>query len=199
MVNLWMSWGDRIRIGSGSADATWPSRIVSVRGGSRFLQNVSVSAASHSSRGSIRYHGAIAIDSLNSHPPHGSQIAMWGAGRVISVDRIAGPSRPACRALLLSPLSRPALRTRHVRQIKPYYAVLLPPKRLLSTSAAAPRPDPSPSSPSPTKHPAESPAYDRLRPIIDSFEAPVEWAVAYGSGVFAQANQKPGEVSKLLK
>jgi hypothetical protein len=39
-------------------------------------------------------------------------------------------------------------------------------------------------------------AFDRLRPVIDSFEGPVDWAVAYGSGVIHQANRVPsGEVS----
>lgn len=38
-------------------------------------------------------------------------------------------------------------------------------------------------------------AYDRLRPVIDSFKGPVDWAVAYGSGVIHQANRPAsGEV-----
>lgn len=34
----------------------------------------------------------------------------------------------------------------------------------------------------------EQRAYDRLRPIIDALPGPVDWAVAYGSGVRHQAN-----------
>lgn len=37
-------------------------------------------------------------------------------------------------------------------------------------------------------------AFDRLRPVIDSFEGPVDWAVAYGSGVIHQANRSPAGV-----
>ena len=32
----------------------------------------------------------------------------------------------------------------------------------------------------------------RLRPLIEHFEAPVDYAVAYGSGVIHQANRAPG-------
>jgi len=39
---------------------------------------------------------------------------------------------------------------------------------------------------------AQQTAYARLRPIIDTFEAPIEWAVAYGSGVVHQANEALG-------
>ncbi|WVQ98103.1 hypothetical protein IAU59_005225 [Kwoniella sp. CBS 9459] len=47
---------------------------------------------------------------------------------------------------------------------------------------------------SPNKLPPDQQAsYDRLRPIIDTFEAPIDWAVAYGSGVMKQAQVKPGD------
>lgn len=32
-------------------------------------------------------------------------------------------------------------------------------------------------------------ARERLRPLIDTFEAPIDYAVAYGSGVIHQANR----------
>jgi len=35
----------------------------------------------------------------------------------------------------------------------------------------------------------EKAGYARFRPVIDAFEAPVDLAVAYGSGVIAQANK----------
>lgn len=38
-------------------------------------------------------------------------------------------------------------------------------------------------------HPAT--AYDRLRPVISTFQAPIDWAAAYGSGVLPQASYKP--------
>lgn len=34
-------------------------------------------------------------------------------------------------------------------------------------------------------------AYDRLRPVISTFRAPIDWAAAYGSGVLPQASYKP--------
>lgn len=34
-------------------------------------------------------------------------------------------------------------------------------------------------------------AYEHLRPVVDSFSAPIDWAVAYGSGVMHQANRSP--------
>lgn len=34
-------------------------------------------------------------------------------------------------------------------------------------------------------------AYDRLRPVISTFQAPIDWAAAYGSGVLPQASYKP--------
>jgi hypothetical protein len=37
-------------------------------------------------------------------------------------------------------------------------------------------------------NPAQQKAYARLRPVVDSFRAPIDWAVAYGSGVINQAN-----------
>ncbi|WRT64727.1 uncharacterized protein IL334_001661 [Kwoniella shivajii] len=40
-------------------------------------------------------------------------------------------------------------------------------------------------------------SYHRLRPIIDTFEAPIDWAVAYGSGVMKQAKAKPGDPPSL--
>ncbi|WWC86869.1 uncharacterized protein L201_001748 [Kwoniella dendrophila CBS 6074] len=40
-------------------------------------------------------------------------------------------------------------------------------------------------------------SYDRLRPIVDDFEAPMDWAVAYGSGVMKQAQVKPGDPPSL--
>lgn len=39
---------------------------------------------------------------------------------------------------------------------------------------------------------AQQRAYDRLHPVIAQFEAPVDLALAYGSGVVAQANAAPG-------
>ncbi|EIW71241.1 hypothetical protein TREMEDRAFT_16117, partial [Tremella mesenterica DSM 1558] len=36
-------------------------------------------------------------------------------------------------------------------------------------------------------------SYYRLKPVIDSFEAPIDWAVAYGSGVIRQANRSPSD------
>ncbi|RXK34749.1 hypothetical protein M231_07991 [Tremella mesenterica] len=36
-------------------------------------------------------------------------------------------------------------------------------------------------------------SYNRLKPVIDSFEAPIDWAVAYGSGVIRQANRSPSD------
>ncbi|WWD21524.1 hypothetical protein CI109_106010 [Kwoniella shandongensis] len=41
--------------------------------------------------------------------------------------------------------------------------------------------------------PAQQVSYDRLRPVIDTFEAPIDWAVAYGSGVMKQAKRKEGD------
>lgn len=35
-------------------------------------------------------------------------------------------------------------------------------------------------------------AYYQLRPVVDAFKAPVDLAIAYGSGVVAQANAAPG-------
>ncbi|OCF45840.1 hypothetical protein I317_00328 [Kwoniella heveanensis CBS 569] len=51
----------------------------------------------------------------------------------------------------------------------------------------------SPSSESQKLPPEQQASYDRLRPIIDTFEAPIDWAVAYGSGVMKQAQVKPGD------
>ncbi|WWD00626.1 hypothetical protein V866_007561 [Kwoniella sp. B9012] len=45
--------------------------------------------------------------------------------------------------------------------------------------------------------PDQQASYDRLRPIIDTFEAPIDWAVAYGSGVMKQAQVKPGDPPSL--
>jgi len=39
---------------------------------------------------------------------------------------------------------------------------------------------------------AQQTAHARLRPIVDTFNAPIDWAVAYGSGVVHQANASPG-------
>ncbi|KAK8847438.1 hypothetical protein IAR55_005296 [Kwoniella newhampshirensis] len=41
--------------------------------------------------------------------------------------------------------------------------------------------------------PAQQASYARLRPVIDTFEAPIDWAVAYGSGVIKQAERKEGD------
>lgn len=43
--------------------------------------------------------------------------------------------------------------------------------------------------------PSQRKAYGRLRPVIDSFAAPIDWAVAYGSGVVHQANASADTVS----
>jgi translocator assembly and maintenance protein 41 len=43
----------------------------------------------------------------------------------------------------------------------------------------------------------EQRAYDSLRPIIDALPGPVDWAVAYGSGVRHQANTDPTGVRLL--
>ncbi|OCF76975.1 hypothetical protein I204_02684 [Kwoniella mangroviensis CBS 8886] len=48
-----------------------------------------------------------------------------------------------------------------------------------------------------TLPPDQQASYDRLRPIIDTFEAPIDWAVAYGSGVMKQAQVKPGDPPSL--
>ncbi|WWC59516.1 uncharacterized protein I303_102072 [Kwoniella dejecticola CBS 10117] len=45
--------------------------------------------------------------------------------------------------------------------------------------------------------PDQKASYDRLRPIVDTFEAPIDWAVAYGSGVMKQAQTKPGDPPSL--
>ncbi len=66
--------------------------------------------------------------------------------------------------------------------------------RRLSSSAT-----PRPTEPQTSLTEAQRTAYTRLRPIIDKFEAPIDWAVAYGSGVVHQANATPGvRVSLLL-
>jgi len=57
--------------------------------------------------------------------------------------------------------------------------------RFNSTSA------PSPSSDLATKQDPHETARIRLKPLIDDFEAPIDYAVAYGSGVIHQAN-RPG-------
>lgn len=44
---------------------------------------------------------------------------------------------------------------------------------------------------------AQQRAFDNLRPVIEQFDAPIDLALAYGSGVIAQANAAPG-VRKLL-
>ncbi|WWC67994.1 uncharacterized protein I206_101913 [Kwoniella pini CBS 10737] len=41
-------------------------------------------------------------------------------------------------------------------------------------------------------------SYNQLRPLIDTFEAPIDWAVAYGSGVMKQAQTKPGDSPSLV-
>ncbi|OWZ33143.1 mitochondrial matrix protein import protein [Cryptococcus neoformans c45] len=38
---------------------------------------------------------------------------------------------------------------------------------------------------------AKPTAYGRLRPVISTFQAPIDWAAAYGSGVLPQASYKP--------
>ncbi|WVW78409.1 hypothetical protein I302_100363 [Kwoniella bestiolae CBS 10118] len=48
-----------------------------------------------------------------------------------------------------------------------------------------------------TLPPDQQASYDRLRPIVDNFEAPIDWAVAYGSGVMKQAQVKPGDPPSL--
>ncbi|KAL7420032.1 Mitochondrial translocator assembly and maintenance protein 41 [Cryptotrichosporon argae] len=74
-----------------------------------------------------------------------------------------------------------------------------PLRRLVSTSAGpstAGRSDPSSASSGPPRPvpaappltPAQRRAYARLRPVVDSFAAPIDWAVAYGSGVVHQAD-----------
>ncbi|WVR04672.1 hypothetical protein IAU60_001683 [Kwoniella sp. DSM 27419] len=45
--------------------------------------------------------------------------------------------------------------------------------------------------------PDQQTSYDRLKPVIDTFHAPVDWAVAYGSGVMKQAKTKPGDPPSL--
>jgi hypothetical protein len=41
-----------------------------------------------------------------------------------------------------------------------------------------------------TATPGELAGYARFRPVVDSFDAPIDMAVAYGSGVIMQANKK---------
>lgn len=41
----------------------------------------------------------------------------------------------------------------------------------------------------------ETAGYARFRPVIDAFEAPIDLAVAYGSGVITQANNDKSAVS----
>ncbi|KIR26446.1 mitochondrial matrix protein import protein [Cryptococcus deuterogattii 99/473] len=47
------------------------------------------------------------------------------------------------------------------------------------------------STPAQQKSTSPTTAYDRLRPVMSTFQAPIDWAAAYGSGVLPQASYKP--------
>ncbi|KAK4685809.1 hypothetical protein P7C73_g4334, partial [Tremellales sp. Uapishka_1] len=83
-------------------------------------------------------------------------------------------------------------RVRPVSPFKPVTRVWSsPPVVVLYRRSFSAQPSPVLEKPSTALDSSASPrqlAYDRLRPVIDSFQAPVDWAVAYGSGVIHQAN-----------
>ncbi|KAL1411496.1 Mitochondrial translocator assembly and maintenance protein 41 [Vanrija albida] len=92
---------------------------------------------------------------------------------LFTVNAVAGSSR---RLVLTSASVRLSAAARQ------HSTAASPPRRLSSTAAALS--EAVPEEPAP---PAATP-YDRFRPVVDSFNAKIDLAVAYGSGVMAQAN-----------
>ncbi|WVF69754.1 hypothetical protein IAT40_004533 [Kwoniella sp. CBS 6097] len=96
------------------------------------------------------------------------------------VRHLPGPSTSQARSIWISSTTTSLRRRRDDSSPQVRFSLAL---RYQSSSIKAPKKLP----------PEQQASYDRLRPIIDTFEAPIDWAVAYGSGVMKQAQVKPGD------